>query len=138
MSRLLLLLMLSTAALFSVYAGAPIIDPEKRDITLTEAAHFYKEGCLFVDARASEDFADGHIRKAYSLSVNDFEKRINDFRKAYSDTINMIVYCSGRECSDSHDLAEKLYRSGYFNIRLFVDGFPAWKAAGFPVDTASN
>jgi len=138
MNRIALLVFLLLPLTLSVLAGSNVVDPEKRNITLSEAAHLYRRGYLFVDARSSEDYSDGHIRKAFSLSVNDFDKRIKEFKKCYADTVSMVVYCSGTECSDSHDLCEKLYRSGYFNIRVFVDGFPAWQAAGFPVDTTSK
>ena len=113
----------------------PVPDEKGRDIGLSEAVTLHKQKILFVDARSEDDFKEGHIKGAVSLSVQTFDDKIEKFRKCYPDTIPLVLYCSGRECSDSHDLADMFYRKGYFNIRIFVDGYPAWEAAGLPVDT---
>jgi rhodanese-related sulfurtransferase len=107
------------------------------DIELRQAVELHKNGnVLFVDARLSEDYVEGHIKGAVSLPVNDFNSHISLFRKEYPDSMTIVTYCSGRECSDSHDLAELLARFGYFRTFVFLDGYPAWKEAGLPVATA--
>ena len=46
----------------------------------------------------------------------------------------IVVYCSGPTCPQSHAAAEKLSTLGYTNVSLFKGGLEEWKAAGFPID----
>jgi rhodanese-related sulfurtransferase len=107
---------------------------KKAEIETNEAIALYGQGVLFVDARSKEDFAQGHIKDAVSLSAENFEELIGPFSKQYPETAAIVAYCSGRECSDSHDLAESLMNAGYSNVRIFIDGYPAWEARGLPVE----
>lgn len=107
---------------------------KKLEIELPEAQTLFKQGVLFVDARSEEDYKAGHIRGAVSLSVERFFDEIKKFQERYPDSTPLVTYCSGRECSDSHDLAENLMNAGYTDIRIFIDGYPVWEAQGLPVD----
>jgi len=46
----------------------------------------------------------------------------------------IVVYCSGPSCPQSHAAAEKLTKLGYTNVRLFKGGLKEWKHAGLAVD----
>jgi len=105
-----------------------------REIDLMQARPLFEQGVLFVDARTRDDYDKGHIKGAASLPVEEFWDRIADFQKTYADTLLLITYCSGRECSDSHDLATNLEQVGYKNIKVYIDGFPAWDGAQLPVE----
>ena len=99
------------------------------------AKSIYDRGrAVFADARAADDFAEGHIKGALSLPTNQFEARIGAFKAAYPAETEIVTYCSGRECGDSHKLARFLMLNGYFNVRVFIDGFPGWKVAGYPIE----
>jgi rhodanese-related sulfurtransferase len=89
---------------------------------------------LFVDARSQNDYENGHIPGALSLPVGQFEKRIEFFLNHYPPEQPIVTYCSGRTCEDSHDLAQFLSDVGFTNVRIFIDGFPNWKAKGYPVE----
>ncbi|OAV63393.1 hypothetical protein Barb4_05259 [Bacteroidales bacterium Barb4] len=45
----------------------------------------------------------------------------------------VIAYCRGPYCVYSLDAVARLRRSG-FKVRRLEDGYPEWKAAGFPVE----
>lgn len=105
-----------------------------REIELPEARALFDRGLLFVDARSAEDFKAGHIKDAISLPAQEFWERVTDFQKAHPVTAPIVAYCSGRECSDSHELAKDLLDAGYTDVKVFVDGYPLWEAQGFPVD----
>ncbi|OGJ94181.1 MAG: hypothetical protein A2487_07660 [Candidatus Raymondbacteria bacterium RifOxyC12_full_50_8] len=107
---------------------------QAREIDLPKAQEYFNEGVLFVDARAAEDYAAGHIRGAISLPVDNFFSVFGPFRQAYPDSTLIVAYCSGRECPDSHELAENLENAGYVHVKVFIDGFPAWKSEGLPVE----
>jgi len=88
---------------------------------------------VFVDARSEEVFEEGHIKNAIPLPVGQFDARIEKFKKGHPLSSFIVTYCSGRECDDSHKLAQQLFKAGYTNISVFIDGYPGWKEAGYPI-----
>jgi len=108
---------------------------EIQDVKIVKYIYDRKEA-VFVDARAYEDYQAGHIQGAVSLPVGQFEERIEKFRTDYPTATYIVTYCSGRECDDSHELAQYLFAEGYTTISVFIDGFPVWKREGFPVEPA--
>ena len=95
---------------------------------------FDRGEALFVDARSADTFAEGHIQGAFSLPAGEFETRLYQFSSAYEPDRPMVVYCSGRECRDSHKVAKLLIELGYHKVQVFIDGYPAWVAKGYPVE----
>ena len=89
---------------------------------------------VFVDARSSEDYAEGRIKGALSLPVNRFDERVDAFKEKYSFNTALITYCSGRMCADSYKLAQLLIQAGYENVAVFIDGYPGWKKEGGAVE----
>ncbi len=103
--------------------------------TVDEARKLYDSGeYIFVDARSVADYEEGHIQGAVSLPVGQFEEKIPAFEERYPPEVAIVTYCSGRTCLDSHHLAEFLLAFGYANVKVFIDGFPGWKAEGHPVE----
>jgi len=105
-----------------------------REIELPEAKALFDRGVLFVDARDPGQYAQGRIKRAVSLSVREFWEKIGDFEKEHPQETPLVVYCSGRECPDSHELAQDLLQTGYQDVKVFVDGFPLWESEGLPVE----
>jgi rhodanese-related sulfurtransferase len=95
---------------------------------------FDRGNVLFVDARSKQSYEEGHIPGAVSLPVGRFDELIQSFLNQYSPDQQIVTYCSGRTCEDSHNLARMLAAAGYSDISVFIDGFPAWKAEGYPVE----
>jgi rhodanese-related sulfurtransferase len=95
---------------------------------------FDSDKAVFVDARSLENFEDGHIKGAESLPLGQFNNLIEAFKEKYpADTI-IVTYCSGRTCDDSHRLEQLLFDNGYVNVSVFIDGYPGWKAEGYPIE----
>ncbi len=110
-----------------------ITDLEIGDVTL--ARKLYDSGkFVFVDARSRDDYEEGHIKGAVSLPVGEFDEKIDVFLEEYSSEKAIVTYCSGRTCEDSHRLAQLLLAFGYTEINVFIDGFPGWKAEGYPIE----
>lgn len=105
-----------------------------REIVVPQAKILFDQGVLFVDARSTDLYAAGHIKGAVSLPAEAFWDKIGAFKKEHPDSQLIVAYCSGRECTDSHDLAENLNNTGYPNVKVFVDGYPAWESEGLPVE----
>ena len=89
---------------------------------------------VFVDARSYEAFIDGHIKGAVSIPANQFFEFIDPLKTKYPSTTAVITYCSGRECNDSHELAQYLIDEGYANVKVFIDGYQEWERKGYPVE----
>lgn len=103
--------------------------------TVIEAKGIYdSKQAIFIDARDSSVYEKGFIKGAVSLSIYDYDKLIEAFIARYPLEQKLVTYCSGRECDESHKLATFLKAEGYTDIRVFIDGFPAWEQDGLPVD----
>ena len=87
---------------------------------------------IFLDARTRDTYDEGHIKGAVSLPLGQFDDNIAEFISRHPLTTPIVTYCSGRNCKDSHELAQLLLAVGYRDIRIFVDGFPPWKQKGYP------
>jgi rhodanese-related sulfurtransferase len=99
------------------------------------AKQIYDRGnAVFVDARAEDIFLEGRIKGAISLPAGQFDARIDRFKASYPLSTFIVTYCSGRECDDSHKLAQYLFMAGYTEISVFIDGYSGWKEAGFPIE----
>jgi len=108
-------------------------DLEIEDVA--RAKQIYDGGnAIFIDARAVDTFEEGHIKGAVSMPINQFDARVERFKEIYPFSTFIVTYCSGRECDDSHKLAQKLFEAGYADISVFIDGYPGWKAAGYPYE----
>lgn len=107
------------------------------EITDPEIAKKIYDGgtAVFVDARAADYYYEGHIKGAVSLPLGSVNDVIDTFKKNVPPRSYIITYCSGRECDDSHQLAQYLLENGYENVSVFIDGYPGWVERGYPVDS---
>jgi rhodanese-related sulfurtransferase len=132
-------------------AGAPadsgrIFPPHPQkawvEITGDDAVALHARGdILFLDARRSSVYRQGHIPGARSISV--WEADVDDkvkalFSEGRDQSAPIVVYCSGGDCEDSHMLGEKLYFVGFDNVLVYKDGFPDWQKRGLPVRTGDQ
>lgn len=109
-----------------------------KEVSTDEAEGFFRSGTLFLDARRTAEYRQGHIRNARSVPV--WEAGLDDkikalFQELPDQTIPIVVYCNGGECEDSHELAQKLYLAGFDGVRVYRDGFPDWSKRKLPVST---
>jgi rhodanese-related sulfurtransferase len=89
---------------------------------------------IFVDARTTDNFEEGHIPGAVSLPIGRFDDLIDAFLDKHAIEQPIVTYCSGRTCEDSHTLAQLLTDIGYADVKVFIDGYPGWKAEGHPIE----
>ncbi len=112
----------------SVNAGGPC-KPSTIEITEDQITSLYLSlSTLFVDARTPDDYEEGHIPGAISFPVGAFNERIPQFLEEYPRDRQIIVYCSGIDCHDSHDLASLLKEQGYHDVLVYTRGFSGWIA----------
>ena len=109
-------------------------NPEIIFISTSESFEaFSDKKSLFIDARDTVSYFEGHIENAINI---DWENQLEDQFAALDiipkDT-TLIIYCSGGNCTLGEDLADSLLKVGYINILLYEDGFPKWKENNYPV-----
>ena len=103
------------------------------------AKSIYDTGlAVFVDARAKDMYDQGHIAGAVSWPMQEFEAQIEAFLKKYDPATPVVTYCSGRECDDSHKLAQLIISLGYTDVKVFVDGYPGWISKGYPIEPVNK
>jgi rhodanese-related sulfurtransferase len=125
----------ATAAAPSDFPPHP--DKPFLEISPEQAKVLFDRGALFADARRTEVFREGHVRGARSFSVweADLDGKLLALSQEGRDLTQPIVaYCSGGDCEDSHQLAERLWSIGFNNVLVYRDGFPDWEKRGWPIE----
>lgn len=136
-----------------VFAGSPAmaekpLTPETiKGGTIVDDA-FVKENhgkIKIFDVRKKAEYVEAHIEGAISvpyeeksdLAANfDASKDQFDLSKFPSDKNEPIItYCNGPRCWKSYKAAVSLIKAGHRNVNWYRnDGFPGWKAKGYPVE----
>ncbi len=108
-------------------------------ITLEAAKELWGTGAgFFLDARAPADYAAGHIALAFSLPVEAFDEHYNNVAPMLAPDTPVVAYCDGVECELSHRLADRLRGLGYKDVRVLVNGWTAWRTAGYQTNTGTQ
>lgn len=84
---------------------------------------------VIIDTRPAREFAAGHIAGALSVPIDDLKRRLGELPK----TKEFVAYCRGPYCVYADRAVEVLRASGR-KARRLSEGFPDWKAAGFPIE----
>ena len=112
-------------------AGA-IPEPETIDFK-TALESWRGAAVLFVDARGSDYYADGHIPRSINLPRDSILKG-GTMEGLPGKSRPVIVYCSGEDCSDSRLVAQALLSLGYTKVSVYSGGWEEWAASGSPVE----
>jgi rhodanese-related sulfurtransferase len=115
-------------------AFTPHPDKPYIEIKYDDVKALHDGGALFLDARRTSIFEQGHIAGSRPFSV--WESDIDDkVRKLFDERGEpaqqaqpIVVYCSGGDCEDSHMLAQKLWGIQFNNVYVYKDGYPDWVA----------
>ncbi len=92
---------------------------------------------VLVDSRPEKaKFDKGHIPSAISIPDTYFDDH-KDQLPADKDKL-LVFYCGGLHCKLSHKSAAKAIDMGYTNVKVFAEGYPAWKALAGSASTAST
>lgn len=116
----------------------PHPDKAYEEIGYADVAHLHAKGALFLDARRTSVFEDGHIAGSRPFSVweSDVDEKVNKLFEERPDpdqqNLPIVIYCSGGACEDSHMLAEKLWGIQFNNVYVYKDGYPDWVKRGGP------
>lgn len=88
---------------------------------------------VVLDTRPVNEYAAGHIAGALSVPVDDLQRRLRQLPKEKE----YVAYCRGPYCVYA-DRAVEILRFHGRRARRLREGFPEWRAAGFPVETGAR
>jgi rhodanese-related sulfurtransferase len=121
---------------WSIVTRLTAVTGELLDISLPEAQKLFRDqATVFLDARSANDYARGHIQGARSLPWQDVNQFFVDVSENLQLETPIVTYCDGETCKLSHDLAVYLKDMGFMNVRVLVNGWSIWQAAGLPLAT---
>ena len=128
----------SRGVISAVSRQNPVVHELEIDDIRTAKELFDSELAVFVDARPWDTYMEGHIQDSEALPMDSVEERMEPFLMKYPFSAHLVTYCSGRECEDSHLLAQLLMDVGYSHVNVFIDGYPLWEESGYPVETGDG
>jgi rhodanese-related sulfurtransferase len=114
------------------------------EISGDDAAWLHAKGALFLDARRTSVYEQGHIAGArpYSVWESDVDDKIAKLFEERGDPSDqarpIVVYCTGGACEDSHMLSQKLWLVQFNNVYVYKDGFPDWQKRGGAVKSGAQ
>ena len=119
----------SGAVAFLVHPKAPSFSAGDLELELDQVEEL---GPVFwVDARADEDFARGHLDGAISLNVERWEELLLGFLDSWTPDATVVIYCSSQACLSSHEVAERLQDElGFEEIYVLKGGWESLLEAG--------
>ena len=90
-------------------------------------------GVVLLDARTVENFELGHIPGAANLPISRFDEFFPRRQERLRAARMLILYCSGWTCTDSHELALRLFQNGLKSLLVYRGGMADWLEKGYAV-----
>jgi rhodanese-related sulfurtransferase len=88
-----------------------------------------RTGDVFIlDARPTDEYRAGHIAGAISIPIDELQARL----RSLPNDMEYVAYCRGPYCVYA-DRAVEILRKSRRRARRLLEGFPEWRAAGFPI-----
>jgi ArsR family transcriptional regulator len=107
---------------------------EFEPVSRTELLDRLRAGTATVlDVRPEDEFQQGHLPGALNIiPLAQLERRLAELPPGRE----IVAYCRGAWCVLSFEAVAALRQRG-FRARRLVDGYPEWKVAGLPIDSAT-
>lgn len=99
-------------------------EPIAKDISIEESKKLIDEGevTLILDVRNEDEFAEGHLKNAIQISVDNLKESLSDIEKFKDELV--LVYCrSGKRSAEAMDI---LKENGFKNLIHMKDGISKW------------
>lgn len=91
------------------------------------------ETVIVIDVRWPEIYDLGHIPGALNFPLDDFEEEKKKLMSKITPEDEILVYCAGVTCHDSHTFATRLVEMGFAHVAVYAGGFAEWEEMGFDV-----
>ncbi len=89
-----------------------------------------------VDALPEPYYTEQHLPGALNLVADDVDTLAAQLLP--DENAAIVTYCSNTSCQNSSQVAAKLERLGYTNVRKYADGIQDWVEAGLPTETSTS
>jgi len=96
------------------------------------------KNAVFIDARTSEAYRQGHILCAQNLPWESMDEFMDRATAEIPLDETIIVYCDGEDCMLSEYVARELFYRGYDHVKVLVNGWTKWLEAGLPIGPANG
>jgi TolB-like protein/class 3 adenylate cyclase/rhodanese-related sulfurtransferase len=122
---------------FRGVGSAPDEIPGARTIDATVAKALLDRGVPFVCVCRDSYWKKGHIPSAVHLPLYyDFTEA--ELSKVVDKDGEVVIYAHGPKSGRSTRATATAVAMGFENVYFFREGFPGWKAAGYPIETPSE
>lgn len=105
-------------------------------ISLFEAERLHtmsaKRHVLFVDARSEVEYKGGHIPRAISVPLGEFDAAYTKNKSKIKAAKTIVVYCHGGGCHLAENTCKRFTEKGHRNVVNFYGGWPTWQQANLP------
>ena len=134
-SLLILPLIAALFAVSAVQADSPTKVEGATTVDVATAKALFDQGVPFVDVRG-DPYSDGHIPRAVHLKLTTAFGKV-ELAEVVKKDQEVVIYCDGHTCNWSSNACEVAVSWGFKKVYYFRDGYPGWKAAGYPVEEKS-
>ncbi len=110
-------------------------------IDLDTAKTFYDRGVVFIDVSHPDAWKEEHISSAihliYNRSADAFQTRLMEesLMAVASKAEEIVLHCKDPACDTPARGVAKAVNWGFQKVYFFTGGAPAWKEAGYPIET---
>ncbi len=116
-----------------VEAGRVPLPPGMREIGLEDTkAAVDGKSAVVIDARAPEEYAAGHLPGAFNVPPDQIGDALPRIEERVTKAPRVIIYCQTEDCGDAISVAEYVTQIAPDKVFIFVGGWRAWSAAGYP------
>jgi len=129
-----------TALMFMVASTVGAADKQSpmtikgaKTVSTAEAKALFDKGVAFVDVRNDKDWGAGRIPGAEHIELKKVFSEAALGKVVKKDEA-VCIYCNGPDCPRSSVASAKAVGWGFTKVHYYRDGYPAWKAAGYPVE----
>lgn len=106
-------------------------------VDVHEARELFDDGATFVDVRSDRQWRWGHIEGAIHLELRrDFGKLFS--QNAMDRDTPLVIYCNDLGCQRSSFASYLASQWGYTRVYYFRNGYFAWQARDFPMQSGSD
>ena len=103
--------------------------------SVANAKKLYDEKAIFFDARAPRHYKAEHVKGAFPVVFDESKASYIALNLPEDKNAALVFYCYGESCAISYEAALAVRKAGYTNVYWLLNGFPEWKANGFPVES---
>ena len=102
--------------------------------SVANAKKLYDDNAIFYDARAPRHYRAEHVKGAFPVIFDESKASYIALNLPTDKTTALVFYCYGESCAVSYEAALAVRKAGYTNVYWLLNGFPEWKANGFPIE----